>query len=138
MFPQTITATKFFLRNKLSQNISEKFDKSENVCFHKLSPPLNFFQEITFHKKVKVCENWIKLWSQKILNMRWKCYWLILLKSDTHLPNKLLYLLQWNPFKNDEKYFCFTLKDIFVLKIFKFLSWLYGHVEKTTWLERQG
>ena len=27
--------------------------------------------------------------------------------------------------------FCFTLKSIFVLKIFKFLSWLFGHVEKS-------
>ena len=61
-----------------------------------------------------------------------------IVKIRHSLPNKLLYLLQWNPFKNDENCFCFTLKDIFVLKIFKFLSWLYGHVEKTTWLERQG
>ena len=33
------------------------------------------------------------------------------------------YLLQWKLFK------------IF-LKIFKFLFWLFGHVEKTAWLER--
>ena len=26
--------------------------------------------------------------------------------------------------------FYFTLKALFVLKIFKFLSWLFGHVEK--------
>ena len=34
--------------------------------------------------------------------------------------------------------FYFFLKALFVLKIFKFLSWLFGHVEKKTWLERQG
>ena len=34
--------------------------------------------------------------------------------------------------------FYFTLKALFVLKIFKFLSWLFGHVEKTAQLERQG
>ena len=28
------------------------------------------------------------------------------------------------------------LKVPFVLKIFKFLYWLFGHVEKTAWLER--
>ena len=33
--------------------------------------------------------------------------------------------------------FYFTLKTLFVLKIFKFLSWLFGHVEKTGRLERQ-
>ena len=31
--------------------------------------------------------------------------------------------------------FYFILKALFVLKIFKFLSWLFGHVEKKTWLE---
>ena len=34
------------------------------------------------------------------------------------------------PFKNDEKWF------LFHLKIFTFLSWLFGHVEKTARLER--
>ena len=39
----------------------------------------------------------------------------------------------------DEKfYFSFILKALFVLKIFKLLSWLFGHVEKTVWLEREG
>ena len=35
--------------------------------------------------------------------------------------------------KND---FYFTLKALFVLKIFKFLSWIFGFVEETAWLER--
>ena len=32
--------------------------------------------------------------------------------------------------------FYFTLKTLFILKIFKFLSWLFGDVEKTARLER--
>ena len=32
--------------------------------------------------------------------------------------------------------FYFILNVFFVLKIFKFLSWLFGHVEKMAWLER--
>ena len=32
--------------------------------------------------------------------------------------------------------FCFTLKALFVLKIFKFFSWLFWSCIKTTWLER--
>ena len=48
----------------------------------------------------------------------------------------LHYLLHWKPFKNDGKCFSFHSKAIFVLKIFKFLSWLFGHVRKTAWLER--
>ena len=42
------------------------------------------------------------------------------------------YLLQWKPFKTDEK--CFVcekfLKALFVLKIFKFFSWLFGDLEE--------
>ena len=34
--------------------------------------------------------------------------------------------------------FYFILKAFFALKIFKFLSWLFGYAEKTTWLERLG
>ena len=32
--------------------------------------------------------------------------------------------------------FYFILKTVFVLKIFKFLSSLFGHIEKTAWLEK--
>ena len=35
------------------------------------------------------------------------------LKSDSHLHKKLFYLLQWNPFKNDGKWFLFHLKSSF-------------------------
>ena len=31
--------------------------------------------------------------------------------------------------------FYFILKGLFVLKIFNFLSWRFGHVEKLAWLE---
>ena len=34
--------------------------------------------------------------------------------------------------------FYFTIKALFVLKILKVLSWLFGHVGKTAWLERYG
>ena len=34
------------------------------------------------------------------------------------------------------KAFHFILKALFILKIFSFLSWLFGHVEKTAWLGR--
>ena len=34
-----------------------------------------------------------------------------------------------------ENAFYFILKALFVLKIFKFWSWLFGHIEKTAWLE---
>ena len=49
-----------------------------------------------------------------------KIFFVIYLKPDSYLPK--IYLL-------------FILKALFVLKIFDFLSWLFGHVEKMAWLE---
>ena len=45
----------------------------------------------------------------------------------------LLDLFEWKPFKYEK---CFLLhhKGLFVLKILNFLSWLFGHLEKTAWL----
>ena len=57
----------------------------------------------------------------------------ILLKSDSRLPK---FCFIWFNFKDDEKGFYFTLKAVSVLKIFKFLSWMFGHVEKKAKLER--
>ena len=34
-------------------------------------------------------------------------------KSVSHLPKKMFYLLQWKPFKNDEKCVSFHLKGSF-------------------------
>ena len=35
-----------------------------------------------------------------------------------------------SPLKMMKNVLCFTLKSLFLLKIFKFLFWLFGHVEK--------
>ena len=40
-----------------------------------------------------------------------------------------------SPLKMIKNAFYFILKAFFVLKIFKFLSWLFGHAEKKAWLE---
>ena len=58
-----------------------------------------------------------------------------------HSPSKKMsYLLGWKPFKNDENdendAFYFILKVLFVLKVCKFLSGMFGHVGKTAWFER--
>ena len=57
------------------------------------------------------------------------------LKSDP--PKKFALFASFKTFvKMIKNPFYFILKARFVLKIFKFLSWLFGHVERTTWLER--
>ena len=57
------------------------------------------------------------------------------------LSKKTFYLLHWKPFKMMKNAFYFILKVFFVLKIFKYLSWLLGLDYKirllygvTTWL----
>ena len=40
------------------------------------------------------------------------------------------FLAAESPSKMMKNAFYFTLKAFFILKIFKFLSWLFGHVEK--------
>ena len=47
----------------------------------------------------------------------------------------MCYLLDLKPFKNDDIALYFILKALFVLKIIKFLSQLFGYVGKTAWLE---
>ena len=62
-----------------------------------------------------------------------------ILKSDSHLPKKIFFICFNNsPSRMMKKAFYLLLKALFVLKIFNFLSWLFGHVGKTAWLERQG
>ena len=41
-----------------------------------------------------------------------------------------------SPLKIMKNTFHFILKALFVLNIFEFMSWLFGHIEKTAWLER--
>ena len=59
------------------------------------------------------------------------------LKSDSHLPKKVfITCFNDSPLKMMKNAFYFILKAIFVLKIVKFLSWLFGHLEKTARLEK--
>ena len=60
-----------------------------------------------------------------------KCY----VKVGLSLSEKICILVQWKPSKNDEKNFYCSLRVFFVLKTFKFFSWVFGHVEKKAWLE---
>ena len=45
------------------------------------------------------------------------------------------FLATERPFKMMKNTFYFTLKGLFIPKIFKFLSWLFGHVEKNGFRE---
>ena len=53
-------------------------------------------------------------------------------------PSTEIFLICFNnsPSKIMKNAFYFILKALFVLKIFKLLSWVFEHIEKTAWLER--
>ena len=54
------------------------------------------------------------------------------LKSDSHLPEKFIFIcFNESPLKMMKNTFYIILKSFFVLKIFKFLYWHFGHVEET-------
>ena len=72
-----------------------------------------------------------KKWTQN------KCLRQIHLKSGSHIPKKI-YIICFieSPLKMMKNSFYLILKAIFLLKIFKFLSWFLGQLGKTPWLER--
>ena len=58
-------------------------------------------------------------------------------KSDSHIPKKIcVTCFHESLLKMMKNAFYFMLKALFILKVFKFLSWYFGHVGKTAWLER--
>ena len=58
------------------------------------------------------------------------------LKSGSHLSKNCVICFIKSPLKMMKNPFYFILKALFVRKIFKFLSWPFGHLEKMAWLER--
>ena len=61
-------------------------------------------------------------------------WWLYVLKGP--LSGLRQFLTTERLLKMMKNAFYFILKALFVLEIFKFLSSLFGHVEKTAWVER--
>ena len=60
------------------------------------------------------------------------------LKSGSHLPKNSFICFNKSSLKMMKNAFYSTLKTLFALEIFIFLSWIFVHVEKTTWLEKYG
>ena len=106
-----------------------KFDILKPFTSTKLSPKLknhvlNVLQHITLD------------YFEFILHFCWS----IGVLTEKHVKDALeglrQFLITESSLKMMKNAFYFTLKALFVLKIFKFLSWLSGHVEKTARLER--
>ena len=57
------------------------------------------------------------------------------LKADSHFPKKVYFIsFSESSLKRTKNAFYSIWKALFVLKIFKFLSWLFAHIVKTAWL----
>ena len=66
--------------------------------------------------------------------IQWNRYGVFIIKVGLSTFQKTVTCFIESPLKMMENAFYFTLKVLFILKIF--LSWLYGHLEKKAWLER--
>ena len=61
-----------------------------------------------------------------------------LLKSDSHhRPKNVFIFFNDSPSKVMKNAFYFIFKVLFVLKVFKYMSWLFGHVEKMAWFRNK-
>ena len=98
--------------------------KRYHILFIAVSVPHPFYKLLHKNKKkkktIRVCRNLIK------------CQ--IMIKVGLSPSKKNLFIcFNDNPSKMMKNAFYFILKALCVLKIFKFLPWLFGHVEKTAW-----
>ena len=98
-------------------------------------------------------------WNCELTQFLWKKRWLQVFVQENTVPLKILnhckrppeintlsrtltiqkeknISFNDSPSKLMKNSFYFIIKVLFVLKIFKFLSWFFGHAEKTAWLER--
>ena len=113
---------------------------TQSISFPILYPPKTSVNHrfLTFSWSMEI-ESWLK----------WVSYWVLFFKVLEHFVELFDIKVGLSPF--EKKFFiCFNdspskmmknasdfiLKAFFVLKLFRFLSWLFRHVEKTAWLER--
>ena len=67
----------------------------------------------------------------------WRVLYSVLKFGFSPSKKSHFYLPQWKPFKKMmENAVYFILKALFHFKIFKSLSWIFGHVDKMAWLKR--
>ena len=119
--------------------ISTKFQKKndhfsihlKNWCCLYTNLGLSYYSKY-FDKPFKNCQ-FIRFYLLFFLRKSYK-YLMIILHNLTNFKGTSSGLRQFlateSPLKRMKNAFYFTLKPLFVFKIFRFLSWLFGHVEK--------
>ena len=104
-------------------------EKTKTKNGRKKKTILSFFthkRQIVLKASLKASPN--SHWRYILKNKEQK--WLGVLKLDSYLPKNYFVCFNKSPLKMMKNAFYFVLKTLFVLKIFRFLSWLFSHVEK--------
>ena len=118
----------------LSNTLHERFPYAEFFWF--------VFSRIRFEYEEILCIR--KILTRKSLNT--DAFYTVTEKYLDHIQSSRLksallglrqFLVTEHPLKMTKNAFYFNLNALLVLKIFKFLSWIFGFV-KITWLERSG
>ena len=96
-------------------------------------PSIHQFDTIMVQSCHKLSEAGLMFWFRDCKQIT-----LVTLKVGLSPPKKIPFFasILFISFKSDKNAFYFIFKALFVLKILKFLSWLFGRVEKLAWLER--
>ena len=81
--------------------------------------------------KLKLYNNWS---AEAVNNISECAMWYLM--SESHLPKNICVICFIDSPLKMMKNAYFIIEALFVLKIFKFLSWLFGHAWKMAWLER--
>ena len=123
---QIIRKSLFSLKNKNLKNDNIIWDLRKGLISERKHPWVKIFNTIT---QLNEYDSLSSLFRQNIYNDFLSCVMIHLL----YLPWKSLKSGSHPPMVKNA--FSFTLKALFVLKIFEFLSWFFGHVEKTAWLD---
>ena len=123
---QIIRKSLFSLKNKNLKNDNIIWDLRKGLISERKHPWVKIFNIIT---QLNEYDSLSSLLTLNIYNDFLSCVMIHLL----YLPQKTLKSNSHPPMVKNAFYF--IIKALFVLKIFKFLSWLFRHVEKTAWLE---
>ena len=106
--------------------------------FYQMLPLWEKFYWHTFFSLHQVDMHWFEVGKSSSKKNGLICFNESPLKSHSHSPKKIIICFNKSPLKMMKNAFYFIIKARFFLQIFKVLSWLFRHVEKTAWLEGQG
>ena len=100
------------------------------------TPTFYKIQKLSLCSKTDITKTpWINAWQVNRKQTRGDLKLCLKVRHSPSKKNFFIWFIE-RPLKMMKNDFYFILEALLVLKILKFLLWLFGHVEKTAWLER--